>query len=490
MDQLNFNNSIKTERETILSIIILAILVLLISHGTINTLFPNILINLMALILISVILYILLIVNKLYFSFVMIMYICSHFPYASTYGGTFVIISFLVISPQFFKDIFSELKISDYLITTLIIVLIINTVLGWIFKNNMPIMQFAAGVFSFFGYIVIFLFSARIFIDTNKIKILVNIIIFMAFFIFIFSFNNYFEIITIASPIIYSPFGAFANSELLGEYSMVIFLILFPFLFSNHPQLIANISKRRIIVGLITSLLSVFISISRSALILISVGAMAELLFIWFFSDHTIFNKKSRLFANSVIIFSIMVIFWKPLNLNYILERFTNPDLASPIHISTNINLLTGEGTPRELAFSYFLIRFPQESWWIGYGWGVPVSNRIAWFSNPEVLRAGYHSLYLSLLMIYGWIGSVSFISLILITIVRLKNIFLKNYRNSIHYLLQVGFFFALLFMMINEYKISLLRNETYQLIVWIWLGIANALIYSSSYIDQNRHRN
>lgn len=494
MNQLVYSKSAKTQRETLLSIIIFTILILLISHGTINTLVQNILINSITLILISLILNLFLIGNKLYFSFVMIIYVCSHFQYASVYGGTFVLTSFLVLLPQFFKNNISELKISDRLITILIFLLFINTVLGWIFKNNMPITQLSAGIFTFFGYLFIFVFSSRIYFDTNKIKILIHTFILLLVYSFIFSMNTYFDIININSPLINFPMqrtgviylsGTIGHTELFGEYSMVMYLILFPLLFSDFTKNRFNISRRWIIVGLITALVNIFISRSRSTIALVSIGTLVELIFIWFFSNHKIFNRKSKLFSNSIIIISIITILWGPLNLTYVLQRFTNPDIAYPIITDKQINLLTGEGTPRGLAFSYFFMRLPEESWWIGYGWGVPKSNRIAWFKNPDISRSDYHSLYLSLPMLYGWIGSVAFISLIIITIIRLKKTIQKSNRNTIHYLLQVGFFFALSFLMINEYKISLLRNETYHMMFWIWLGISNALIYSSSYTNK-----
>jgi hypothetical protein len=111
----------------------------------------------------------------------------------------------------------------------------------------------------------------------------------------------------------------------------------------------------------------------------------------------------------------------------------------------------------------------------------VPRSNRWAWFGvDPEKREAGvsdFHSLYMSLPMVYGWIGSFAFLSIIVVIAFRLFRVSLKyRKRKSFLVVLAVGFSMFWFIFLVDQYKISILRNTNYQMIFWIWLGLSNAV--------------
>jgi hypothetical protein len=80
--------------------------------------------------------------------------------------------------------------------------------------------------------------------------------------------------------------------------------------------------------------------------------------------------------------------------------------------------------------------------------------------------------------MLYGWAGSAAFIVLILFTAGRCYWTVMK-YRHETHFLtpLCLGLAFFWFFFLANEYKISILRNANYQMLVWVWLGLSQAVV-------------
>ena len=73
--------------------------------------------------------------------------------------------------------------------------------------------------------------------------------------------------------------------------------------------------------------------------------------------------------------------------------------------------------------------------------------------------RADYHSLYLSLPMIFGWFGTVSFIYIIYYMLKNNLALILRNSRQY-NYIILVSMCFVLLIFIfvINEYKINSMR--------------------------------
>jgi len=261
-----------------------------------------------------------------------------------------------------------------------------------------------------------------------------------------------------------------------------MFLFLLPFSFSNEAEKIFGVKRLYLLLGLVAAIINISLSASRSAFGLLFLGTILFILI----SKSKI--KLKNYFIYGTFIFFILFLLWKPLKLGFIIERFVDPKQAAPLIIDNDFNIITGEGTARELAFSYFWKRFPEENWIIGYGFGVPKSNRIAWFKDPETPRADYHSLYLSLIMLYGYIGSIVYILIILVTIIRLYRLLKAKHTQVPYRLAATAFFLVLVFLLINEYKVSLLRMPHYHLLTWLWLGFSNALYYinKNNYNENN----
>ena len=134
------------------------------------------------------------------------------------------------------------------------------------------------------------------------------------------------------------------------------------------------------------------------------------------------------------------------LPLDFILERINNePDFIENILK----NPITGKGTSREIGFTLGLQRLSDEPWIIGYGWAVGSGNKMAWFGGSLTgwarQRADPHSLYYAIIPIFGWIGAVAFILLILNLIFSLYKTTKKiKIKDSLLFPLSIGLFFLL----------------------------------------------
>ena len=153
----------------------------------------------------------------------------------------------------------------------------------------------------------------------------------------------------------------------------------------------------------------------------------------------------------------------------------------------SNLNIRTfisGEEINRAYAFSFALVRLAEESWWLGWGWGIRESNALAWFPDDfiRLKRADYHSLYLSLPMIFGWVGSLPFLFIIFYTLKNNLSLILRN-RKTYNYLVSISISFVMLIFIfiINEYKINSMRWPQYFLLIWFWLGFGNSILNTAN---------
>jgi len=268
------------------------------------------------------------------------------------------------------------------------------------------------------------------------------------------------------------------DSELYGEHGLLILLFYIPFLLSTITKTKIFISEKFLYFGILFSSVNLLFSRSRSVFMLGVTGILLLFVFLRVF-DLKVINKTGKFIPG--LLASIMVLFLvgQLININYVFDRLRDVEFEE-MSVS---GFISGEKINRSYAFSFALERLKSDSWQVGFGWGTIDSNRTAWFVDPDVPRADSHSLYLSLPMIFGWVGSAAFLAIILITFFRLSK-FLIEYRRSTSYLLlpALGFSLMLIFFLFNEYKINAMRWPHYYMIIWIWLGMSNAVINTFKY--------
>ena len=148
--------------------------------------------------------------------------------------------------------------------------------------------------------------------------------------------------------------------------------------------------------------------------------------------------------------------------------------------------ILSGKDINRGGLADRALNRINSETFIVGYGYGVPRYNIWAWMgidSDKQQVMSDYHSLYLSLPMLYGWVGSLAFLGIVVLTAYRLFSVSIR-YRSNKSFLsvLSIGFTMFWAVFLIHEYKINILRNPNYQMLFWIWLGLSNSVVKSLRY--------
>ena len=471
------------------NILIISFLTLLFSHICLKGYIPNILINIIGIIIISFFIFSQTHNKDQSFKLILIIFICSNFNYAPNFGGLFNIIGFAVVILYIFLN---RLKLNDIIpkdkpINFLLFILILFNALGWLTKNPSAKFDIFIGAISFFGYISVFYLVSSLRISKFHIALFIKTVIFINFVSLFFALNNrFFHVFTsLKTPLFWIEESRFesqfftsmiGHSELYGEFGLLSFLLITPFFFLKH-NIYKNLLKQKLILsGIIVTLINLLLSFSRSAFLLLFLGLF--LFFLFSLSRYRVKIYTTKLVL--IILIFIAIIFTT--DLNFILLRLSQIEFSK-----WNISAITtGEGINRGYAFSFAYDRLNDESWNIGYGWGTKESNRIAWFVNPTIVRADYHSLYLSLPMLYGWVGSIAFVLILLVLLIRMVILIFER-KNEYFLMPSIGFFLLLCIFIINEYKISALRLSNYHMLVWIWLGFINSIWISSKRLIQKK---
>lgn len=479
--------------ERLRKLLLFSLLQLMLAHGALTTFLPVVLINVGFVLFIVLLIYLRFREAVNYFDMFLVIYVLSHFNVLQAKGGLGPLVGFVMLVILLFgkHGIQENMRIRSR-VNLLVGCLFFLNVLGWFFKPTMDASETLLGCFSYAGYVAMFLLASGLKFDLPRIGFFIKIIVFMAVYESCIALNTYLGLVKTGFFIPFpaaSRFGSvfceasFNHSELFGEWSLLLFLFLLPFLAAN--KLYYNVSRRTVLIGVFFSALNVFLSGSRSTFALMLFGGA-----IVYFSAFTVFSERMKFvrLTNYLLLgMGFLFILWAPLNLGYVIDRFDSDkgekEQIEVESLSWN-SLVTGEGTPREGAFIYFFKRYETEKdTWMGHGFGTPNYNRTAWFGTLETRRADYHSLYLTIIITYGWVGAGIYILIFFYTIWKLYRM-IRLVNKSDAYVKQyfyplLGFLLMFVFMLINEYKISLMRVATYHMITWMWLGLAHALIFT-----------
>jgi hypothetical protein len=186
----------------------------------------------------------------------------------------------------------------------------------------------------------------------------------------------------------------------------------------------------------------------------------------------TLFSSKTLLlFSMLIILVPILIQFGDVIGFDVIINRLIEVDYKN---LSMS-GLTSGEEINRGLVYAEGYNRLGEENWILGYGYGTSFSNSVAWLGKLGPLGSNikdFHSLYLCIPMIYGWIGGITYLALIIYTIIILfkKSFLIDNYPFKG---IMLGFAFMFIFFLINEIKINSLRDYNYHFLIWILLGFA-----------------
>jgi len=270
--------------------------------------------------------------------------------------------------------------------------------------------------------------------------------------------------------------GTLRHSELFGEYGALFWSLLIPVLCSSWIQKELRFGPARIAAIMLLCLAFIAITSTRSAALLAAATVafyIAMLLTISFRSIDR-FRRQVLLGILLAMIVPIVGIYVGLGTLEQDMVAFMREKL-------TTEGVISGAALNRGNLFEIALNRLSEKSWWIGNGFGTPRANLWAW-TGLDPLRArtiaDYHNLYLSLPFLYGWIGSASFLWLVVSTAWRSARAAVVN-RHRQTFLVPVAIGFATLWgvFLVDQFKISVLRIPTYHMMFWIWLGLTLAVV-------------
>ncbi|MBK7630225.1 MAG: hypothetical protein IPJ23_05925 [Ignavibacteriales bacterium] len=119
-----------------IKITLLSLTALLLGHLMLTTIIPNVILNFIGLMILVAFIYLNTLKKKDIFSFIMVIYFCSTFPYLSSKGGGFNMVSLVCILLYLisYGRIPGEKRNSDKWFKYFVIILISSSILGWIFN--------------------------------------------------------------------------------------------------------------------------------------------------------------------------------------------------------------------------------------------------------------------------------------------------------------------------------------------------------------------
>lgn len=408
-------------------------------------------------------------------------------------NGFFVILAFFIFLPDIIERLPKDKN--PPILLLFISIILITSILGWVFKLPIKDLNILLGFISLSAYLLVFYSFSNVKLSFYYVRSFIHILCVLSILNLFVSINTHFGLIPLESPLFISSLtrlgmsswfmsGTFTSSELYGEYFLLVYLFLLVILLSfGNLKKVFGFNFKLITFGLITAGLNSFFSFSKAVFLLLLIGTTLIILST---------KQSSKSYFRIIFIISISASIYyltnRYIEYGFIVERINeNPEMFGNFIDDP----LTGKGTSRETAYSLGIERIKSEQWWLGYGWSTPRINKVAWFGGGLEkwieLRADHHNLYLCLVPVFGWFGSISYVGILLFTLFRIAKFLINsnNKRYPIYYIIKGSLFF-ILFFIIDEYKIPAIRSSSYFMIIWIWLAFVNALLNSKAFLFLN----
>lgn len=422
--------------------------------------------------------------TKSIFLFILLIFIGSHFMFLSESGGTFAIAAFFVVLIQLLqRKKIKETNIKDNKVNFLIFVLVLFTILGWLLKSQLTMLEMIFSVITFSSYILMFYISSRIVWTEKRVLVFIVLLCVIMMYALFTAIANTMHLFPFKSTLWYT-----FDMRYIGEGSFFISMIqrpstavgvmyfsfLSPIFLLNQKVTIISYGKQILFAGIFSSLMVCTIGFSKSHIVVLGF-AMVMIAFMLLYhlkSKLPLLKKYFSLMLLGLVCFFLLKPFF---HFETYQRRFSEqPDLIK----NFIANPLKPKNTTREESFALGQESLGRENWIVGYGYANGGLNRIAWFGDDysKTNKFDFHNTYYSLPQIFGWLGALAYLSLFIIIIRRMYKIF-KN-KNVIVYYKIFAFSFFMLFIthLLTEYSITALSSPHYLMMLFILLGLANSL--------------
>jgi O-antigen ligase len=421
-----------------------------------------------------------------FFSALMQLFICNHFAFASEYGGIYnwlfassLIIFFIVGKRKEIHLKSSFNSIVKFCLAGLIVIQLLSVIGGNDFATSKKIIA----ILSFLIVASLFYFSSSIKLDNYDYSRFLIVICIFFIYMFIASLNQRLLFITSNYPFfpryddttkfeldITRSRGTFQNYEAYAEYSLLIIALLLPGVLSGSFK---RIDTKLYILCLFTIFLGVFsivLSATRSSILLLPV-----LIFIILYNSKKIKANSLLLIGFLIGLFLIGNSFFKIVDFSVFSKRSEDMNVNS-LSLS---KVFSGEQINRGPLFSLGIKKIKRNGGLIGGGYFTsPEEYQAVHFGNDYSEYDDYHNLYLSIIVMWGFIGALLFISIILSLHFKGVRLYRRVKRNSsLPNDLLLGFNTMFILFLINEFKIQFNRQVNYFTLILILLAIYSSLI-------------
>jgi len=490
---MDHNYSMLDQEKNVTKIFIISLVSLFLALSMVTTYFPSEFINLIGLIITSYFIFHNTLRKNDVFAFVMVMYFCSLFPYLGSKGGGFNLVGFVVglLYLAAYKKLPGEIPVKDKWFKLLIAAFVLSSVLGWFTNYTGTGLDIVYSVITFFGVVFLFLVASRIIVTVERIRIFIQINMVLIIYSTIASLNKYLKIVTFDLPLlpmqqskadIFEGGGIIGSSPLYGEHSMILAILFTVFLVIGYN--LYRIRKSYLILFIILSAINVFMSASRSVLMLSCFG-VAMIIFLQFKINPVRIQKSLLQIIMIALIGFATIAFIQYTDLDIVFDRMEQMQKINQREGGVTIDrIIDGSAFNRGAIFSEEYDKYnSKDTWWVGYGWGLPENNRDAFFVNSKTTLFGSaHSQFFAILFVFGWLGFIAYFGLII-------RLIWKSYRtigNSLFNLNNriTAYFFMIAFVLfiLNEIKADSIYIPGYFAATMLLLGIAYANINSLNF--------
>jgi hypothetical protein len=488
----------KYSTQSVRSIFTIGFIALIIGHLMINTFVPNEMLNFGGLLLTSLFIFFFTLRKNDVFSFVMVMYFASTFPFLLAKGGAFNMVSVVctLLFMMMYQKFPGEKRIGDKWFYIFIVIWVLSSILGWIFHYTGQGLDYIYSISTFFGAIFMLLMASRLIITHERIKVFLKLNLVIIIYATIASINKYVNIIQINSPLMptygdvddyFEGGGLIGTSPLYGEHSLILLMLFVTFYIFSDRRVF---NKTSLIIGSIIAFVNIFMSISRSVFLLSLLGLLLIYLIQFRLSRAVLINILQPILIIFFIIFSVYSIV-RVTGLDYVFDRIVDyQEINLPSSGISIESVKDGTVFNRVAAFAIAKERYEsKESWFIGYGWGLDKNNRDAYYVDPSIKRGSAHSQIFAILFLFGWLGFIAYWGYIL-------RLIYKSFRlisnQKIDYTLRVFMFFfmiAFILFILNEIKADSVSIPTYFTVTLIWMGLGTSVLTHDPYQNANNRR-
>lgn len=357
------------------------------------------------------------------FAFVMVMYMCTLFFVIPAKGGGFNLVAIVTIMLYLLNNnrLPGEVPMKNRTLMVLIFLWALSSVLGWFTNYTGTFNDLLFSIASFGGVLLLIIVSSRLVITQQRISVFLKINFFILLYTLIITIFNYVGIkFPFNTPFMpeggaefigayarYNP-GLIGIPPISGQFNAIMVGLFAAFLFLDRSGIF--MSRKYLMIAVLTSLLIVFSTVVRSAFYLSIFGIVVVLLL-----QHRIVNLRftSGLYqVMLVILLGVGTMFFvERLNLGYVFERIdqieAKQESAGGLSMTT---IMDGTFINRDAAFYEAMSKFEsKDHWFFGYGWGISQNNRNAFYTDTNVKRGSAHSQIFAVLFLFGWIGFFAF---------------------------------------------------------------------------------